>query len=117
MSDIRVLVVDDSRDNRIVAMHALRNLGFVVDVAEEGAEALDMIDTFTPNVIVLDLRMPGMDGWEFLQHYSGEIPVVVVSAWADDRHLAHPRLFAVMSKPVDMREVAVMLRQAVRSQG
>lgn len=113
---IEVLVVDDDRENRLVASYALAGMGFTVTTASEGMEALDYLDAHTPDVIMLDLRMPGMDGWQFLAHYDGEIPIVIVSAWADDRPLPG-RPFAVISKPVDMREVAVVLRQAARSWG
>lgn len=113
---LNVLLVDDDRDNRLVGSIALDGMGFDVVTASEGAEALDALDEHTPDVIMLDLRMPGMDGWSFLQHYQGPVPVVVVSTWWDDKPL--PGMpFAVISKPADMREVAVMLRQAARSKG
>jgi CheY-like chemotaxis protein len=110
----QVLLVDDDSSNRLVCSIALEGLGFDVLTASEGMEALDYLDEYTPDVIMLDLRMPGMDGWQFLGHYNGPVPIVIVSAWADDRPLVREP-FAVISKPCDMREVAVMLRQAVRS--
>ncbi len=114
---LQILLVDDDRSSRVVCSIALEGLGFDVLSASEGAEALELLDgDYGLDVIMLDLRMPGMDGWEFLQHYAGKIPIVVVSAWWDDKPLpGHP--FAVVPKPADMREVAVMLRQAARSAG
>jgi CheY-like chemotaxis protein len=114
MEGVKVLLVDDNRENRIACSLALRQLGFEIKTACEGQEALDTLDGYEPDVIMLDLRMPGMDGWKFLENYHGPVPIVVVSAWWDDCPLpGHP--FAVMTKPADMREVAVIMRQATRS--
>jgi PAS domain S-box-containing protein len=59
-----VLVVDDNRDNRDILTSMLHPLGFRIVEAENGQECLDKYIRFTPDVILLDLRMPGMDGFE-----------------------------------------------------
>jgi CheY-like chemotaxis protein len=81
----RVLVVDDERDIRLAMAEALEDEGYEVDTARDGAEALAHLRAFHPQVVLLDLMMPGMDGWEFrrMQRLDPElalIPVVVISA-------------------------------------
>src|SRR5207248_455101 len=61
----RVLVVDDDPDIRELLFTALEDEGFEVVPAGNGQEALAIIKTFRPDVIVLDLMMPVMDGWQF----------------------------------------------------
>lgn len=65
----RVLVVDDHPLVRKALAEECRWLGCAVATAANGAEALDLLDTFDPDIIVLDLRMPVMDGREFAFHY------------------------------------------------
>jgi len=80
---VRVLIVDDSAYVRKVVKQMLSRSPFieVVGVAHDGREALDMIPQLEPDVITLDLIMPGMDGVEFLQKQMARhpIPVVIIS--------------------------------------
>jgi PAS domain S-box-containing protein len=62
--DMRVLVVDDVRNNRELLRQMLEPLGFSVDEAMDGAEALDRVDALHPRIILMDMLMPGMDGSE-----------------------------------------------------
>jgi len=80
-----LLVVEDDEDIRNTIADALRRRGFAVITAVDGHEALTVLDVFRPDVIVLDLMMPVMDGYAFLD-VRGErpdlaaVPVVVASA-------------------------------------
>lgn len=81
----RVLVVDDVPDNRDVLMRHLTRQGYAVDTASNGLEALDVIGRAPYDLVLLDMQMPGMDGYEVLgkikQHpATRDIPVVMVSA-------------------------------------
>ncbi len=60
----RILVVDDNADNRTVLRQLLEQVGFLVLEASSGSEALELHASYQPQLIVLDLRMPGMDGTE-----------------------------------------------------
>ncbi len=80
-----VLVVDDEIDIRQALAELLAGEGYQVVSAANGAEALVVARAFHPSLVLLDLMMPGMDGWEFraAQKHDpalSEIPVVVLSA-------------------------------------
>ena len=87
-SDLRrgyVLVVDDDPGNRTILRRTIESCGFDVREAQEGREALSIIAGSTPDPILLDLNMPGMDGFEFMDelHRSPQdarIPVIVITA-------------------------------------
>lgn len=98
-----VMIVDD--DTSILAMLTaiVEAEGYDVVTARNGREALDLLETITPSVILLDMRMPVLDGWavaEALKRASRRIPIVVMTAaedaerWAEeiaaDGHLAKP---------------------------
>lgn len=87
------LVVDDSRVIRKVSRHILESLGFAVDEAENGSEALDRCSVQMPDVILLDWNMPVMSGIEFIvqlrQRDGGEKPKVVFCTTEND--VAHIR--------------------------
>ncbi len=90
MSDLarpkRVMVVDDEEDVQILVQRILRDVGFEVDAAGDGAEAIEKLGAARPDLIVLDLMMPGVDGWGVLRHLRGVAdapPVVVMTARSD----------------------------------
>ena len=80
----RILVVEDDDDVRHLLADALQEAGFAVATALDGSDALDQIDQHPPDAILLDLMMPVMDGWSFLQSFrakpgAGAIPVGLLS--------------------------------------
>jgi two-component system, cell cycle response regulator DivK len=82
-----ILVVDDVADNRDVYAQFLAFKGFKVALAGDGQEALDKAFRLQPDLIVMDLTMPIMDGWEATRRLKGNIktqhiPVVVLTAHA-----------------------------------
>ena len=87
------LIVDDSRVIRKVSRHILETLGFAVEEAENGQQALDRCDTSMPDVILLDWNMPVMTGIEFItklrQRPGGGQPKVVFCTTEND--VAHIR--------------------------
>jgi CheY-like chemotaxis protein len=81
----RILIVEDDDAVRHVLSDALQDAGYAVATAMDGFDALDQIDQHPPDAILLDLMMPSMDGWSFLQQFRGrgccgEIPVGILSA-------------------------------------
>jgi two-component system response regulator GlrR len=84
----QILVVDDDPSIRMVLEAVLAAHSFDVQTAQDGREALDRITEARPDVVLLDLYMPVMDGWEVLAHLEENLPslpVVVMSAAPPDR--------------------------------
>lgn len=84
MSVIKVLIVEDEQVLNEAYELILKNEGYEVEVAHDGQEALDKTRLFEPDIILLDLRMPRMNGIEFLEKYElqknhPEVKVVVFS--------------------------------------
>ena len=111
-----VLVVDDESDIRLAVAEALASEGFEVLDASDGAEALEKARAFHPDLVLLDLMMPRMDGWEFRRAQKhdpavSDIPVVVLSAMGPDSLEAE----GYVGKPFDVDElVSAVRRYAVR---
>ncbi len=111
---VSVLFVEDDRDNALVTTQYLQLLGCHVTLVSDGAEALARLRVMEPDVILLDLVMPTMDGFEFMRVYEGPVPIVVMSAWTDLSELPREP-FAVVVKPSSMRQVVDILRAAKKS--
>src|SRR5436190_11345949 len=106
-----VLIVDDDPAIRGMMAEALRSEGYTVDMAAHGAKALDAMRARRPATVLLDLMMPVMDGFTFIEQCHREqlcvdVPIVVISAVQDalDR-VAHLAVHATLAKPFDLDEV------------
>lgn len=118
-----VLVVDDEARNRKLARQLLEVEGYLVEEAENGAEALERAVDLRPDVVLLDVMMPVMNGLEacrFLKSHeaTAEIPVVLVTALKE----REDRLKGIeagaddfLSKPVDRQELLLRVRNSVRA--
>jgi PAS domain S-box-containing protein len=109
-----VLVIEDHADARELLRVHVEDLGYRVALAVSGADGLRMAKSLLPQLITLDLMMPGMDGWEFLKRLAADpeladIPVVIVSSIAGE--MQHSFVGAVdwVDKPVAHE----MLRNAI----
>jgi DNA-binding response OmpR family regulator len=81
----RVLIVDDIEDNRVVLERQLRRAGFATEQCVDGVSALNMIDRWRPDVVLLDWMMPGLSGLETLKAIrdrqdENELPVIMCTA-------------------------------------
>ena len=101
-----ILIADDHEDNRELVHLMLRGAGYSVREAKNGIECLDLARAETPDLIVMDLSMPVLDGWGLfeelkLDQRTREIPCIVLTAHADlDRNRALKKGFiAYVSKP------------------
>jgi CheY-like chemotaxis protein len=118
---MRILVVDDEPAVREAVERALRLEGHDVLLAADGQEALGALDSRPPDAIVLDVLMPGMDGWAVLTALKGDpalaaIPVIMLTV-VDDRSLGYA-LGATdyLTKPVDRGRLVGALRRHHREQ-
>jgi two-component system, NtrC family, nitrogen regulation response regulator NtrX len=115
----KVLIIDDEKNIRRTFKMVLAGEGMVVDVAESGEEGLDKFRSQRPDVVVLDVRLPGMDGIEVLQAMQKEksdLPVIMISghgtistAVEATRHGA----FDFVEKPLSKERLLVAIRNAL----
>ena len=118
-----VLVVDDEEQNRTLLKDPLEARGFDVTEARNGAEALQAIAERLPDVILLDLMMPGMDGFEVCRRLkkssrTAHIPVLLITALSERRE----RLMGIeagandfLHKPVDMQDLLLRVANAAHA--
>jgi PAS domain S-box-containing protein len=118
----RILIVDDERHNRQLLEVMLAPEGYVLSTAASGEEALAVVAREPPDLILLDVMMPGMDGYQVAGAIKGNpattnIPVVMVTA-LDDRSARMLGLRAgaedFLTKPVDRAELCVRVRNLLR---
>ena len=105
----RVLVVDDAGIRDLLDL-ALAEAGYAVALAADGAAALAMVDAVAPDVILLDMRMPVLDGWAFTEAYrrrpGRRVPIVVMTAVRDaPEHAAQIAATGYLAKPFDLAEL------------
>jgi CheY-like chemotaxis protein len=106
-----VLVVDDDPAIRGLVADALRGEGYAVDLAAHGREALDAMRAQKPATVILDLMMPVMDGFSFMEACHKEelcrdVPIVVISAAQDAlRQLSDVPVHACIQKPFDLENL------------
>jgi len=82
----KVLVIEDVKELADLVLLYLSKEGFEVRTAESGEEGFNVINDWQPELVILDINLPGMDGFEFLQKYrrDNNTPVLIVSARADE---------------------------------
>lgn len=105
-SEKRILVVDDDDAIRALLMTILRRRGLAVDVARNGAEALERLDRCRYAVMLLDLMMPVVNGWEVLDKMAkreDSRPVIIVlTAGTEPRDLPSDLVAGTVRKPFDV---------------
>jgi two-component system phosphate regulon response regulator PhoB len=122
MSEQRVLIVEDEPDIAEVLAYNLGKDGFDVDVVERGDEALEMIRRHPPDLILLDLMLPGLDGLELTRAIkrddaTGSIPLIMLTARGEEvDRIVGFELGAddYISKPFSPREVVLRTKAVLR---
>ena len=117
-----VLIVDDERRNRDLLEVMLSAEGYDIATAEGGTEALRMVAERRPDLVLLDVMMPGMNGYEVaaalkLDPVTAQVPIILVTA-LDDRNSRIHGLSAgaeeVLTKPVSRHELCLRVRNLLR---
>lgn len=117
-----ILVVDDNADNTDIIREYLESRGYPITVAHDGDEALALFERVRPRLVLLDVMMPGRDGWEVCrlmkQHplLGRTIRVVMVTAldeWDDKRQALETGADDYVEKPFDLRRLAATVERNV----
>lgn len=112
---LRVLVVDDDRRMVKTICDILRVKGYEATVAYSGEEAVARVKADDPGCVLMDIKMPGIDGVEALRRIKGEapeLPVVLMSAYASDEQVQEAKrlgAFGILTKPIDFQQVLSFL--------
>lgn len=119
-----VMVVDDSLTMRKVLGRTLEREGYQVVTAKDGMDALQLLQETRPDIILLDIEMPRMDGFEFARNVRGDadtagIPIIMISSRTAEKHQSHAKEIGVnafLGKPVQdddlLAEINTQLGQA-----
>lgn len=112
----RVLVIDDDLPIRGMLAAALRQHGFQVLLAGDGAEGQRALTIHHPDIVLLDLAMPDVNGWDFLQRlqetgHLGKVPIIVVSAHVrvEPQALLQMGVAAILPKPFNLPELIQLI--------
>jgi chemosensory pili system protein ChpA (sensor histidine kinase/response regulator) len=115
------MVVDDSLTVRRVSQRMLEKYGYCVELAKNGAHALEILRELTPAAILLDIEMPTMDGFELLSRLRADerfysLPVAMITSRMAERHREHAMQLganAYFGKPYREQEVVDWLSQSL----
>jgi two-component system nitrogen regulation response regulator GlnG len=115
----KILVVDDQDDMRWLLSRLLQEQGFEVSTADDGVRALSWVQQETPQAILLDLKMPQLDGLQALaslKELAPEVPVIVITAYGDVRSAVQAMklgAYDFITKPFDNDELLYTVKRAV----
>ena len=116
----KILVVDDDQHISDLLGSFLKNEGYEVVLATDGNEALDLVETENPQVIILDIKLPGLNGIEVCKRLKEKeetrsIPVIVITGYGDNKLEAlDAGADDFVDKPFDMAEISVRVKSAFR---
>ena len=115
MPDQPILVIDDDPAVLATVSDILEDEGYPVELATNGAEGLEIIARIQPSLVVLDMRMPILDGWGFarvLKERGIKLPILVMTAAQDARRWAHEiGADAYLAKPFDLLDLLDAVEQ------
>lgn len=111
-----ILVVDDDASHRALLCEALEEMGYRTLEAQNGQEALDLLEQEMPLAVLLDLRMPVMSGWGVLEALkrmprAQGLPIIVISAYGFEWEAELVGAVGYVSKPVDLDKVRDTLQR------
>jgi two-component system cell cycle response regulator DivK len=118
----KILIVEDNEDSRELVVKVLKNKGFVTVEASDGEEAIEKAVKEKPELILLDISIPKLNGYEVAKRLKsleefGEIPIVALTAHAmkgDREKVIAAGFEGYISKPINVRELADQVRSFLK---
>lgn len=120
VTEVDVLVVDDHEAIRTSVAELLRTAGYSVIEAKDGEQALQALSDHTVGAMVLDLRMPGVDGLKVLETVADPPPVIITSAFTlelDEHQRVDEKIFLQLVKPFHPRRLIEAVASAIGRPG
>lgn len=125
MAGEAILIVDDNPANVKLVRVLLAREGYDLRTAANAAEALAVLETFRPRLILMDLQMPGMDGFELTRRLKSapayrDVVIVALTAYAmkeDEKKAREAGCDAYVSKPIDTRSLAAQVARLLEAPG
>jgi DNA-binding NtrC family response regulator len=117
-----VLIVDDNQDLRFTLTNIIKSDGYNVVDACDGTKALKIVKSTSPNLVLLDMRLPGMDGMRILEEikkYDRNIIVIMLTAFGDVKGAVNAiklGAFDYLTKPFDNEELLITIKKALETQ-
>ncbi|MCX5876302.1 MAG: response regulator [Deltaproteobacteria bacterium] len=109
---IKILIVDDEASVCLLLKRHLESIGFQAFVATDGEQALDIVREEKPAIMTLDIRMPGLNGYEVLEKVKRRYPemFIIVITGIDvpnmEEMLEHSGAHALLRKPIDLQQLS-----------
>ena len=115
----QILVVEDQEDNRQILRDLLTNAGYEMLVAEDGVQALEQAEKHRPDLILMDIQLPVLDGYEATRRLKANpelkaIPIIVVTSYAlsgDEEKARAAGCDAYVAKPFSPRALLAKMRE------
>lgn len=115
----RILVIEDQEDNRRIVRDLFASVGYEIIEAVDGEEGVTMAETHHPDLILMDIQLPGMDGYEATRRIKAnpvlrQIPIIAVTSYAlsgDDVKAREAGCDAYISKPYSPRQLLAKVRE------
>ena len=116
----KILVVDDDPEISTLVTYTLESLGHTVKVCDNGREVLDILRSFKPELLVLDVMLPGIDGYSLATQISedaelGKMPIIVLSALEPSRTMCQrfSQVTAFLTKPFNTDDLMEAVKKAL----
>jgi PAS domain S-box-containing protein len=121
LAELRLLVVDDNRDGAEILGMLLEEAGATVQLAFDGASGIELVKSLNPNVVILDIGMPGMDGYEVCKRlrtaHGDSLGIIALTGWGDERSKELIRAAGFdshLTKPADSSALSAAIGRIAR---
>lgn len=117
-----ILIVDDNKDMQFTLANILKEEGYETITAPDGERAIKEVKTRSPNLVLLDIKLPGIDGMKILKeikHIDKEIIIIMLTAYGDVKGAVEAMklgAFDYITKPFNNEELALIIKNALRTQ-